>query len=104
MPGFAANLMAGGFGHIMYFALRHRTHYGHNDFFIPGTVGRQLEDWASPWTSVLYRDGVRFQGRDFPFFPAQRGGYGSTRGLGPLHRPEPIPFGEHPRDFADQYL
>ena len=104
MPAFAADLMAGGFGHIMYFGLRQRTHYANRAFFIPGQVGSQLENWTSPWTSVLYRDGVKFHGWDYPFFPAQLGGYGSTRGLGPLFMPEPIPFGQHPRDFAGDRL
>jgi len=96
MPGFSTNLMNQGFGLIMYFALRQRTHYVARAFFTR-YVGDQMEIWATPMTERLYRDGVYFRGFDYPFFPAQR--RGSTAGTGALFRPNP-PFGDHPRDFA----
>ena len=97
---YAGEKVRDGWGMIMYFALRQRSHYATRNYFT-NAIGSQLEDWATTMTEVMYLDGMFHFGPDHNFFPVQRGG--STAGTAALHHPNP-PSGAHPRYFWDDYF
>ena len=93
-------LMNGGYGIMMYFALRERQHYKTMKFF--GPMGSMPESWLSLISNVLYRDGVWYEGPDHPKFPMQRGVNIWTNNTGALYKNSSV-FGENPKDFASEY-
>jgi len=104
LPNHAAQALNGGYGMVMYFALRERSWYNINKYFSI-KMGSQLEDWATYMTEVMYKDGVWYDGPDHPKFPMQRGAGIWTTGTGALYRPRnQTPLGQHPSDYANDYL
>ena len=99
IAGHATNVMRGGYGMIMYFALQHRGHYNSMKYFTNQT-GSQLEDWMNEMTAVLYRDGIWYDTYDHPKFPVQL--RGNTGGTGALLNTSPT--APHPRNFTTDYF
>ena len=82
----ATTMLTSGYGCVMYFALRERSFYNGRDYFMNG-IGSQPEYWLTEMSKVLYRDGVDYDGPDFPKFPQSYAKVDDVRFTGALYAP-----------------